>query len=165
MESKTFTITLSGKALEALDEITANSEFADLDIGRNKMIAYVLASYKKMQSELVEQKKKYDELVLNALKAGNGKTTKAPPLSYAEKKEQEEARQREKALGFAAQLAGRVEGDICFFKKYEITAAGFVVDMSVSENIFNLSEKTVADQYYPNRAEWEKAKKIEDAKG
>lgn len=164
MTRKNFTLSITDKANTALEEIIKHSEFADLNPSRNFMLSYVITTYRKMQKEVEDANAKADRAIQTALAAGRGVKYKEPTLSYAEKRAQVEQEKRERALEICEALGGRVEGDVCYYKKYEITAAGLVVETSVSNNLDSLTDKMVDEQYYPSKEEWLAAKAIEDAK-
>lgn len=162
MARKNFTISITDKANTALEEIIKHSEFADLNPSRNFMLSYVITTYRKMQKEVEDANAKAERAVSMAL--GRGGKVKESALSYAERKAQKEQEERERALGICTALGGRVEGDICYYKKYEITAAGLVVETNVSNHLNSLTEQMIDEQYYPSKEEWLAAKAVEDTK-
>lgn len=168
MKEKTvrFTVAITEPESVTLKRIAEATPLMKLGVDRNTMIRYIIISYEEMQKKVAELETKIETTTREAMLASRGvagKPFKEPALSYAEKKEKAEEEKRARGIGLCEALEGRLDGDVCVFKKYEITAVGYVVDSMVTENIYNLSEKTLDDQYYPSRAEWEAAKEADDA--
>ena len=157
----TFTVSFSDSDLERMGRIVSRSDFADLKLSRNTILRYILTAYENLEKEMQELKAETKTVIASALTARTA-APKPEKLSYIEKKRLEEKEERDRALAFAAQLEGRVEGDICYFVKYDMYPTGRVVTNRVSENIFNLNEKFVASQYYPSKEEWLAKKKAQD---
>lgn len=160
-----FTTYLTPTEAEALVKIEESSPFAGIKTDRNTLIRFIILDYLRLLENPPIGRADWEEIKNTLMAGGKMRSLPAPKESYREKKAREEAEERERAMEFAKALNGRVEGDICYFEKYEITAGGLVKHWGVSENIFNLSEKVIADQYYPSRSEWEEADRKENGEG
>ena len=54
------------------------------------------------------------------------------------------------------ELGGIVQGNMCVYKKYEITPAGTPFESEVGLDLTALTERMIDDQYFPSREEYER---------
>lgn len=59
-------------------------------------------------------------------------------------------------------LGGEVRGQMCVYKRYELTPASICVETEFGEPYLNLTEEDVAKQYDPSRAEYESARILQE---
>lgn len=167
----TFSVTLSPATMQTLKRIEEDSLLlSGLNVGRSKVITFVLSSYEKMQKDLEEVKATTKaeiaalmQSMLLSTHGGNTSKEKTVKLSYLEKKEVAEEAKKQKGIALCESMGGSVIGEICTFTKYEVTVGGRAISNTRSENIYNLSEKIVADQYYPDKMTWIAKKAQENA--
>ncbi len=169
-----FVLSLSEEEGQIIEKIKEGSPLAGLEVDRNLLMRYILRSYDKMLNVDVITKDDLAQTEARILAglATRGNTATVTPITKRGKgaaatgmsKEEKEEAERENGLRICKLLEGRNEGDMCMWKKYEITAGGFTAEYEVSDHLLNLSEKLVEDQFDPSRDEYMKLKAEEAAK-
>ncbi len=164
MSSKRFTLSITEDEEAVIERVIATSDLAGLGADRNTMIRFILRRHEKLQQRVVELEAEKVSLIQTALTTRASSTTvvkqaPAPKLSYLEKKEQKEKEAREEGVAICNELGGRVEGEICVFKKYEVTAGGLAFEGVASEQLVALPGLDwVNKQYDPSKEAYEAAK-------
>ncbi len=166
-----FTVAITPEEDAALRDIESHTPFKGVRVDRNTLMRYIILSYKEAVTKtpiLMSDLNAMETRIITAFALGGGATQKKEkqaPMSYLDKKEEKERARRDEGIAICNELAGRVDGDICTFKTYEITAGGLVVDGIASERLSALPGLNwVEKQYDPSREAWEAAHREDQAK-
>lgn len=165
---KRITILLPDNVLDEIMTAAKKSPVGFALTDRSAIIRYALSFFVRYHGEAKTDMEVMTEKILTAISISGGRpikiTEKAPALTPQEKKDAREAEARIAGENFCNDLDGRIDGEMCRYKKYEITAGGFVAENTVSVPVLALTQKSVDDQYYPNKTAWTEANLKEEAK-
>jgi len=163
-----YNIILSPRENEAIERIQARPEYRELDISKRKAITLALLAYagldpmgdlmKAMADLKVALGGGYSSspapraLGTDAAAFGGPRGPGRPPKH---KPSPEEVRAAQ--VNICNALGGTVDGEMCMYKKRELTAIGKPAEYEVGVGLDALSQENIDTQYYPDRETWEAA--------
>lgn len=166
MTDKRRVVSLEVDELKAVEHALTSAIAKRFSMNARDVIRYCLlhgdelfAALEQRETEITEIKRDLKSIVLRIDEAMElfedvTKETRGRPKRRSNAKLTDEE-QTEVGKNLCTELGGIIQGNMCFYKKHEITPTNTPAEYEVGLALTALNEQTLAEQYFPSREAYE----------